>query len=152
MIRGKYLTSADDCAQVLALRQAVARAEGLKSGEDCHDRMAVYALAFDEDGAPAGGGRLYLDEDRFVIGCVGVLPARRKKGLGDLVMRMLIFRAQELNAPAVCALVRPGDAAFYARYGFAPEGEARDEWGQTGLLMRVAADGIAPAGCGGHGA
>ena len=152
MIRGKYLTSSDDVSQVLALRGDVARAEGLQSGEDCHDRMAVYALVFDEDGAPAGSGRLYLDEDRFVIGCVGVMPDRRKKGLGDLIMRMLIFRAQELNAPAVYALIRPGEEMFYAHYGFKPSGEACDEWGQSGLLMRVEAGEIAPSGCGGHGA
>ncbi len=40
MIRGKFLTSADDASQVFSVREAVCRAEGLPGGSDCHDRMA----------------------------------------------------------------------------------------------------------------
>jgi len=142
MIRGKFLTSADDAHPVLDVR---ARACG--RGADCHDKMAVYALAFDEMDAPSGAGRLYLDQDRFVIGCVGVLPEARGKGLGDLVMRMLLYRAQELNAPEVYALARPGDEGFYARYGFQSIGEEADEWGETCALLRVKADEIVENNC-----
>lgn len=151
MIRGKFLTSAEDASAALAIREKVCRAEGLAGGDDCHDKMAVYALVFDEEDSPSGSGRLYLHEDRFVIGCVGVLPQKRGKGLGDLILRMLLYRAQELNAPEVYALVRPGGEAFYAQYGFKPAGEEEaDEWGQTHTLLRVKADEIVEGGCHGH--
>lgn len=142
MIRGKYLTSKGDCAQVLGVRKTVCG-----RGADEHDKMAVYALAYDDDGTPSGSGRLYLDEDRFVIGCVSVLPQARGKGLGDLLMRMLLFRAQELNAPEVYALICPGDEPFYARYGFQPAGEEADEQGRTLPLLRVKADEIVENNC-----
>ena len=150
MIRGKFLTSADDASAVLSVREEVCRAEGLQGGSDCHDTMAVYALVFDEGDSPSGSGRLYLHEDRFVIGCVGVLPGKRGKGLGDLILRMLLYRAQELNAPEVYALVRPGEEAFYAQFGFSPIGEEQDEWGQAHTLLRVKADEIVESGCHGH--
>ncbi len=150
MIRGKFLTSGDGDSMVFDVRNAVCRAEGLPASQDCHDRLAVYALVFDENDSPSGSGRLYLDEDRFMIGCVGVLPDRRRNGLGDLILRMLLFRAQELNAPEVYALVRPGEEGFYARFGFKPAGEEADERGQTRVLLRVKADAIAESGCQGH--
>lgn len=150
MIRGKYLTSAEDCGAVLDVRARVAAAVGRPCGADCHDRMAVYALAFDESDAPSGSGRLYLDEDRFMIGCVGVLPEKRGRGLGDLMMRMLLFRAQELNAPEVYALAGPGEEAFYAQYGFKAVGEERDEWDNACVVMRVRADEIVEGGCHGR--
>ena len=150
MIRGKYLTSSEDVSAALNVRARVCAAEGIPGGGDCHDRMAVYALAFDEDGSPSGSGRLYLDDDRFMIGCVGVLPEKRKKGLGDLVVRMLLYRAQELNAPRVYALVRFGEEAFYAQYGFKPAGEEKDEWGEPCALLTVAADEIVEGGCHGQ--
>ena len=151
MIRGKFLTSADDASAVLSVREAVLRAEGLPGGADCHDKMAVYALVFDETDSPSGSGRLYLHDDRFLIGCVGVLPEKRGKGLGDLILRMLLYRAQELNAPEVYALVRPGGEAFYAQYGFKPSGEEEaDEWGITHTLLRVKADEIVESGCHAH--
>jgi N-acetylglutamate synthase-like GNAT family acetyltransferase len=142
MIRGKYLTSSDDCAQVLHVRKTVCG-----QGADGHDKMAVYALAYDEAGVPSGSGRLYLDEDRFVIGCVTVLPEARGKGLGDLLMRMLLFRAQELGAPYAYALVCPGDEPFYARYGFQPAGEELDEQGRSLTLLRVKSDEIVENDC-----
>jgi N-acetylglutamate synthase-like GNAT family acetyltransferase len=146
MIRGRYLTSMDDIGAVLDVRRRVALCEGLPAGgADEHDDMAIYALVFDEDDNPAGSGRLYLDGDRFMIGCVGVLPEKRGRGLGDLIMRMLLFRAQELNAPSVYVRASYGLEAFYALYGFAPaeadEGEA---------LLWVPADKIPGGSCGGH--
>lgn len=147
MIRGKFLTSAEDTAAVLDVRARVCEAGHLSGGADCHDEMAVYALVFDEDDSPSGCGRLYLDGDRFVIGCVGVLPGKRGKGLGDLILRMLLFRAQELNAPEVYALVQPGDGGFFAQYGFKTAGEEADEWGRTLSLLRVKADEIVENNC-----
>lgn len=150
MIRGKFLSSADDASAVLSVREKVCLAEGLPGGADRHDEMAVYALVFDEEDCPAGSGRLYLHEDRFMIGCVGVLPEKRRKGLGDLLLRMLLYRAQELRAPEVYALVRPGEEPFYSRYGFSPVGEERDESGVTHTLLRVKADEIVESGCHGR--
>lgn len=116
MIRGKYLTSMEDIAPVLALRRTV-----FGRGEDGFDRMAVYALALDPAGAPAGAGRLYIDgDDRFRLDTLGVLKDKRGQGLGDLLLRMLLQRALDLQAPQI-VLTAPGELTpFFQRYGFAP--------------------------------
>ena len=144
MIRGKFLTSMDDISEVLELR-ARAFAE---SGPDEFDRMAVYALAFDESDRPAGTGRLYIDQNgHFRVGRVCVLPDARGYGLGDLILRMLLFRARELNAASVYVDVDPAAEGIFARYGF------RTYEGGAPVRMRAAAEDIdlggSCAGCGG---
>ncbi len=146
MIRGKFLTSRDDVSQIMDIRRRVFVDEqgfAPESEIDEFDKMAVYALAFDEADRPAGAGRLALDADgRFRIGRVCVLKDARGQGLGDLIMRMLLFRAQELNAPSVWIAAQLPAADFYARYGFKPYGEAFDEEGVAHRMMTVEAGGI----------
>ena len=117
MIRGTfYLSQGESPAFDFMLAHLIA-------APDAHDRMAVYALVRDENDAPSGCGRLFLDEDgRFTLDRVFVLPASRRQGLGDLLMRMLLFRAQELGAPEVRLASPPEAVAFFARYGLRPEG------------------------------
>ena len=122
MIRGKFLTSMDDISEILDLRRRVFVDElGFPPGNepDEFDRMAVYALAFDENDRPAGTGRLYIDQNgHFRVGRVCVLPDARGYGLGDLILRMLLFRARELNAASVYVDVDPAAEESFARYGF----------------------------------
>lgn len=154
MIRGKFLTSNDDISQIIALRRSVFCAElGLsEAGEpDENDAMAVYALAYAEDGTPIATGRMYIADDRFNIGKVCVLKPLRRMQIGDFVMRMLLYRAQDLNAGSV-SLTCPAELAqFFTRYGFRPQGDEFEENGGICLRMCVAGDKIDIEGtCGCH--
>lgn len=139
MIRGKFLLSGDPlCGHVFDIRRRVFVEEmGLYSEEterDEHDRMAVYALILDDSDAPSGTGRLYIDEDgRFAIGRVCVLKDARGRYMGDLIMRMLLYRAEELNCASVALSAPVDEVAFFARYGLKPEGES---WDENGLFWR----------------
>lgn len=141
MIRGKFLTSMDDITPVLRVREAVF-GPGPAGQRDAGDGMAVYALAFDEAGNPAGSGRLTIEGDRFTLSRLGVLKEARGKGLGDLIARMLLFRAQELNAAAVYVSARLDAVDFYRRYGLTPMGEVYQENGVPCRLMRAGAEQI----------
>lgn len=136
----------DDIQDILALRRAVFEEElGEEGGAEPEpeDQMAVYALACDEDGVPAGTGRLCIDaDDRFLLGRICVLKSRRGLGLGDLIVRMLLDRALTLNAPAVYVRALLPAVPFYARYGFAPTGETTGAGAFTRRLMRASADQI----------
>ena len=80
MIRGRFLTSRDDISQVIALRREVFCEEqgySVDTEPDAHDDMAVYALAFDDEGRPLGTGRLYIADDQFRIGRVCVKKEMR---------------------------------------------------------------------------
>lgn len=142
MIRGNYLTSMDDIARVLAVRKQV-----FDLGEDASDAMAFYALAYSADGQPAGAGRLCLEDDHFTIDLVGVIAQHRLSGLGDLIMRMLLQRALDLNAPDIRLTAPAPLGAFFARYGFRASDSARD--GATAMLATPASIDAA-GGCSGH--
>lgn len=126
MIRGKFLTSMDDLDQVLSIRTRVFVEEQGFSADtevDDYDQMAVYALVYDDGDQPAGTGRLFVDRsDRFVIGRVAVLKEARGQGLGDLVMRMLLYRALELGAGKVHIEAQLPVVPFYQKYGFQIDG------------------------------
>ena len=155
MIRGKFLTSQDDVRAVMDIRRRVFVDEQGYSADteiDGFDKMAVYALAYDEKDRPAGTGRLIInDESRFQIGRVCVLREARGKGLGDLVVRMLLYRALELGAGEIWLGAQLPAVGFYARYGFKPVGEIYDDEGVPHRWMRALAEEVDLEGsCGGH--
>ncbi|MGI6183920.1 MAG: GNAT family N-acetyltransferase [Candidatus Fimadaptatus sp.] len=121
MITGKFLTSNDDAASVLALR-----AQALPGcGRDERDDMAIYAITFDEDGTPGSTGRLFMDDDNVAtIDMVGTIAPLRGQGLGDLVMRMLLYRVLEMNLPRVKLLCPADTQTFFMRYGLTPDDES----------------------------
>ncbi len=137
MFRGKFLSSMDNIDAVLAVRAQIPEFSG--AAREPQDAMAFYALTFDEDDAPCGSGRLYIDADsHFRIDRLGVLPDRRGNHLGDLLARMLLYRARELNAASVYADVPASVAPFFARYGFARLDSSQSD----PVAMKVSADGI----------
>lgn len=157
MIRGKFLTSmnADMTKDVYDLRKRVFSEEyGCPEAgdEDRYDAMSVYALVYNEEGVPSGAGRLYIDEDgHFCIGRVGVLKEARGQGMGDLLMRMLLYRAQELNAPSVYLTAPVDTVAFFGKYGPEPYGEIVMDEGRAQRKMKAAAEQINLEGtCGGR--
>lgn len=141
MIRGRYLTSQDDISEVMDIRHRVFVSEQGFSPEnerDEYDAMAVYALIYDDGDMPCGTGRLYIDSDsQFAIGRVCVLKEKRGQQIGDLIMRMLLYRAQELHAPSVYLSAQLPAVPFYQRYGFEPYGETVLDEGVPHRLMRA---------------
>ena len=136
MYRGKYLTSKDDQSAVAVdIRLSIPE---FPKGRDEWDRMAFYAVCFDEEDFPAGTGRLYIDADsHFRIDLLGILPTKRRKYLGDLLARMLLAKAMELNAASVYITCPSDTVRFFARYGFSL---IKDENGLAD--MSVAGDAI----------
>jgi len=154
MIRGKYLTSMDDISQVLAVRYQVFVEEQGYSAElerDKHDDMAVYALAVNDDGMPVATGRLFIDDDaQFTIGRVCTLKEYRRQGYADLILRMLLQRALDLNATGVVIHSQVPAMPFYQRYGFANTGEVEYDEGVEHRRLYVKAENICLEGsCGG---
>ena len=65
---------------------------------------------------------------------VAVLPEKRHQSLGDLTLRLLLFKA-ESHAARLIRLKTPVETApFFARLGFKPEGDA--ESGLQQMLLR----------------
>jgi len=154
MYRGKFLMSGMDASDVFSVRAAIPEFQG--AGKDEYDEMAVYAVIYDEEDIPCGCGRLFIGKDsRFHIDTLGVLPSHRRRFVGDLLARMLLYRAQDLNAGSVWIAAPNETCVFFSRYGFITEGEEAVCFGQKAVVMHVDGDRISLEGtcsCGHDGA
>lgn len=139
MVQGKWFPTGSDLSQPLAIRQAV-----FGRGHDALDSWAQQVAVYAGNEA-VGAARLWWRDGAFWLGEVGVLPPCRGKGYGDLLVRLLLFKALSHGARFI-RLEAPAEAvAFFARYGFREEGR-RD--GQT-VMGLAAADVHLDRCCGG---
>lgn len=139
MVQGKWFPMGSDIALPLSLRRAV-----FDRGEDALDAHAWQVIVYDEE-QPVGAARLWWDTDAFRLGDVGVLEAFRGRGFGDLLVRLLLFKALTHSA-ALIRLVAPEAAVpFFARYGFAAE---QTQNGMTAMSIR--GEDIQLSHCGGR--
>lgn len=112
MIQGKWLRPGDDLSLILPLRQTI-----FDAGADALDQEAWNAVIFD-DGVPAGIGRIWWQEGVYHLGMIGVDPQRRHRGLGDLVTRLLLFKAQQHAARQIALCCADEVCGFFKPYGF----------------------------------
>ena len=112
MIEGKWFPQGADLSEVLSVRAAV-----FSRGADGLDPVAQNVLVY-QDGVPVATGRLWWREDAFWLGDLGVLPACRNRRLGDLVLRLLLFKAQQHFAREVRLCCPPDVVGFFERLGF----------------------------------
>jgi len=117
MVEGKWFAQGDDIGDALAVREAV-----FDRGRDALDGEARQVVVYRE-GAPVGAARLWWRDGDFHAGDVCVLPEARGQGYGDLLVRLLLFKALSHNAAGVSLVCPAQTAAFFARYGFTAQGE-----------------------------
>ena len=141
MVEGKWFTQGGDISQPLALRQAV-----FGTAADDTDALAQQLLVYRE-GAPVGAARMYWRDGDFHADYIGVLPAERGKGFGDLLMRLLLYKAETHGAKSLVVECPAELLAFFARYGFAAQGESEGE--TLTLRAPIGGCGAGCAQCGG---
>ena len=117
MVEGKWLSPGADIGPALFLRREV-----LSLDRDSKDDYAWQVLALHE-GQPVGTGRIWWEDGSFHIGMIGVLHGFRRRGFGDFLTRLLLFKAQQHNAGKVILHTPLEAAPFFYRYGFAPSEE-----------------------------
>ena len=139
MIQGKWFPQGSDLAAPLAIRQAV-----FFRGQDERDSLAQQVVVY-RDGIPAGSARLWWEEGAFHLGDVGVLAAERGKGLGDLLVRLLLFKAVSHYASRVELETPPETVPFFARYGFMAGEAAADS---PRIPMSIRGEAIVLSHCG----
>lgn len=112
MIQGKWFAPGSDLSDVIPVRTAV-----FGSGADDRDAMSWNALVF-EDSVPAASGRIWWEDGAYWLGDICVLEDRRNRRLGDLVLRLLLFKAQDHAAREVRLRCPCGVTGFFERLGF----------------------------------
>lgn len=153
MIESKWVFRKADFDDIYAIRKKVF-VDDLGLSEDVQfdefDERSLHVL-LSEDNTYLATGRLYENEGKFFVGGIAVLPQARKKGLGDLLVRLLINKAFELLANEVYVYARQESVMFYETLNFEGIGETHDmEPGDTRIVMKVTAQNSPlSSGCGG---
>ena len=128
MIQGKWFAPGEDlAAEILPLRREIFGIAGSPTDPEGWNTL-VYM-----DGQPAASGRIWWSEDAFLLGEIGVLPALRGRRLGDLVLRLLLFKAQSHSAREIRLRCPEDTAGFFSRLGFLP---VRRESGSVEMMIR----------------
>lgn len=112
MVQGKWFAPGEDLsAAVLPIRTAV-----FGRGADDLDALSWNALVY-QDGVPAATGRIWWEDGAYWLGGIGVLEDRRRRKLGDLVLRLLLYKAQNHAAREVRLRCSRETAGFFSRLG-----------------------------------
>ena len=116
MIQGKWFSPGEDISVgVVPVREAV-----FGRGADDLDALSWNTLVY-QDGVPSAVGRIWWEDGAFRLGDIGVLESCRGRRLGDLVLRLLLFKAQNHAAKEV-RLQCAGDlTGFFSRLGLREE-------------------------------
>lgn len=122
MITNAWLSGKDDITEALALRSRIL---GEKGKKDKYDEFAAHLLVYD-DGVSASYGRLFLNDDnKFYISHVCVDNDFRSAGIGDLTVKLLLYKGFEFTDKIYAAI--PAELfSFFMVYGFQKD-ETLDE-------------------------
>ena len=139
MVQGKWFPMGSDITPALAVRRAVFGTE-----RDSLDDMAQQVIVTRE-GKAVGSARLWWADGAFCLGDLGVLEEERGKGYGDLLIRLLLFKALTHSASLIRLTAPKEVTAFFAKYGFTAEGE------EEGLCrMMIRGQDVQLSHCGGN--
>ncbi|NLO85569.1 MAG: GNAT family N-acetyltransferase [Clostridiales bacterium] len=137
MVHGKWFPMGSDISLPISIRESV-----FSRGRDQLDDMAWQVAVFKDDAAVASA-RLWWADGSFFVGDIGVLEAERGNGFGDLLIRLLLFKALSHSANVI-SLDAPSDAVpFFQKYGFGASEPAS-------ARMTILADDIMLSHCGGN--
>lgn len=142
MVQGKWYPMGGDLTQPAALRRRI-----FGRGLDDLDAQAwqVVALRGEE---PVGTARLWWRDGAFWLGDVGVLAEARRQGFGDLLVRLLLFKALTHSARVIRLSCSEETAPFFARYGFTADPNESPEEGAP-IVMSIRGADVRLSGCGG---
>lgn len=112
MLEGKWFAPGESIPDAINIRQQV-----FQTGSDPLDPLSWNTVVY-LDGLPAASGRIWWQEGDYWIGSIGVPEKFRGQRLGDLVLRLLLFKAQSHSAPMVRLRCEKNLEDFFSRLGF----------------------------------
>lgn len=131
-------------APVRALREMVrVQEQGVLSEVefDALDAVAAHLFVHTDAGAPIAVGRMYpcpecdaVRMDRFIVA-----PAFRGKLYDDLLLRVMLYKAQQMPFATIEAVAQTTELPLFARFGFHDVKEAH---AHGGVLLAVPRNGV----------
>ena len=112
MVQGKWFAPGEDISPLISVRESV-----FSRAADNLDQLSWNALIY-EDGVPCAAGRIWYRDGAFWLGEIGVLESHRGRKLGDLTLRLLLYKAQSHSASEVRLRCPADTEGFFSRLGF----------------------------------
>ena len=150
MITSVFLPGNQDVDEPFAIRREVfVEEQGAPEAEefDSFDESALHLMVYVEE-VPAATGRIWHDGKGFRIGRLAVSKPYRGQQIGDLALRLLIYKALASGAETLTVSAQTYIASLYAKFGFKPVGEEYMEAGRPHIEMRLNKDEVVyPSAC-----
>lgn len=136
----------DDLTQIYAVRETVfAQEQGFDANidQDDYDQAAGHAYVKNDQGIIVGTARLFQDKQKiWRAGRFAVLKEYRGQGFGDLLLRMILYKAEQLAVTELYVNAQRHVAGFYSKFGFTPHADEYLEEGQPHIPMKVYIDDV----------
>ncbi|MGI5849402.1 MAG: GNAT family N-acetyltransferase [Christensenellales bacterium] len=115
---------------------------------DSFDAQAIHLMVY-VDEVPAATGRIWYDGSDFRIGRLAVRKPFRGQKIGDLALRLLIYKAFSSGAESLNISAQTYIIPLYKKFGFKEYGQEYLEAGIPHMAMKVAKDAVVyPSACG----
>jgi predicted GNAT family N-acyltransferase len=150
MITSVFIPGNQDTSEPFAIRREVfVKEQGCPEAEefDSFDASALHLMIY-VDEMPAATGRIWHDGKGFRMGRLAALPQYRGQKIGDLALRLLLYKAFSSGAEELSVSAQVYLRHFYEKFGFVAEGEEYMEAGRPHIAMRVKKDDVKyPSAC-----
>jgi len=151
MITSVFIPGSEDLSEPFAVRREVfVEEQKIDKAEeyDAFDAQALHLMVY-VDEQPAATGRIWHDGSGFRIGRLAVRKPYRGQKVGDLALRLLLFKAFSSGAESLTISAQTYIAGLYQKFGFRAFGEEYIEAGIPHITMRVNKDEVVyPSACG----
>ena len=153
MITSAFIPGTEDISEPFAIRKEVFVEEQSISEEeefDDYDAQALHLIVY-VDEQPAATGRIWHDGRAFHIGRLAVLKQFRGQKIGDLALRLLLYKTFSSGAQVVEISAQTYIVPLYKKFGFKEYGEEYIEAGIPHIAMKVGKDEVVyPSACQGQ--
>jgi len=153
MITSEFIPGNQDTSEAFDIRREVFMDEQgwpEEEGFDEFEKDALHLLIY-VDEQPAATGRIWHNGEGFRIGRLAVRKKYRGQKVGDLAVRLLLFKAFGSGVEKLCINAQTYVVPFYEKFGFKAQGEKFFEGGREHIAMSVSKDEVVyPSDCCGH--
>lgn len=151
MVTSAFLPGNGDISEPLNIRREVfIEEQGCQESEDRDgfDESALHLIVY-VDEMPAATGRIWHDGSVFRIGRLAVIKRYRKQGVGDLALRLLLYKAFNSGAEELFVNAQVYIKELYKKFGFKECGEEFIDAGLPHIPMSLKKDDVVyPSACG----
>lgn len=153
MITSAFIPGTEDISEPFSIRKEVFVEEQAISEDeefDECDTQALHLIVY-VDEQPAATGRIWHDGKAFRIGRLAVLKRFRGQKIGDLALRLLLYKSFTSGAEVVQISAQTYIMPLYKKFGFTEYGEEYMEAGIPHVAMKVGKDEVVyPSACRGQ--